>query len=70
MATAKLPYLLTGKLFCGHCGSEMVSDGRISKLGVQHHYYACKKKKKSLCDKKREDKDKLERTEKILAFYY
>ena len=70
MATAKLPYLLTGKLFCGHCGSEMVSDGGTSKLGVQHHYYACKKKKKSLCDKKREDKDKLERfvTDNVIDF--
>ena len=29
-------------------------------MGKQHHYYACKKKKKGLCDKKREDKDKLE----------
>ena len=59
-ATAREPYLLTGKLFCGHCGTEMVSDGGTSKLGKQHHYYACKKKKKGLCDKKREDKDKLE----------
>lgn len=59
-ATAKVPYLLTGKLFCGHCGTEMVSDGGTSKMGKQHHYYACKKKKKCLCDKKREDKDKLE----------
>ena len=38
----------------------MVSDGGTSKMGKQHHYYACKKKKKGLCDKKREDKDKLE----------
>ena len=58
--SAKVPYLLTGKLFCGHCGSEMVSDGGTSKTGAQHHYYACKKKKIGLCDKKREDKDKLE----------
>ena len=59
-ATAREPYLLTGKLFCGHCGTEMVADGGTSKLGKQHHYYACKKKKKALCDKKRENKDKLE----------
>ena len=25
--TAKEPYLLTGKLFCGHCGAEMVAGG-------------------------------------------
>lgn len=59
-ATAKVPYLLTGKLFCGHCGTEMVSDGGTSKTGSQHHYYACKKKKKGACDKKRENKDALE----------
>lgn len=60
IATAKVPYLLTGKLFCGHCGTEMVSDGGTGKMGKKHHYYACKKKKKDACDKKREDKDKLE----------
>ncbi|MDD2495639.1 MAG: recombinase family protein, partial [Tissierellia bacterium] len=60
MATARVPYLLTGKLFCGHCGTEMVSDGGTGKLGKQHYYYACKKKKKGKCDKKRENKDALE----------
>lgn len=59
-ATAKVPYLLTGKLFCGHCGSEMIADGGTSRNGTQHHYYACKKKKKDACDKKRENKDNLE----------
>ena len=29
---AKLTYLLSGKLFCGHCGTEMVSDGGVSRL--------------------------------------
>lgn len=61
MATAKIPYLLTGKLFCGHCGTDMVSDGGTSRNGVKHYYYACKKKKKGECDKKREDKDSLEK---------
>ena len=60
VATAKIPYLLTGKLFCGHCGTEMVSDGGTGKLGKRHYYYTCKKKKKGFCDKKREDKEKLE----------
>lgn len=61
VATAKEPYLLTGKLFCGYCDAEMVSDGGTSKTGVQHHYYACKKRKKHLCHKLREHKDSLER---------
>ena len=58
--TAKVPYLLTGKLFCGHCGAEMVADGGTSETGVQHHYYTCKKRRKKECNKKRENKDKLE----------
>ena len=58
--TAKAPYLLTGKLFCGHCGTEMVADGGTSKTGVQHHYYSCKKRRKKECDKQREHKDNLE----------
>ena len=57
--TAKVPYLLTGKLFCGHCGAEMVADGGTSETGVQHHYYTCKRRRKKECDKKRENKDKL-----------
>ena len=54
------PYYLTGKVFCGHCETAVVSDGGTSKTGKTHNYYACKKKKKSLCDKKREGKDGLE----------
>lgn len=57
---AREPYLLTGKLFCGHCGTEMVSDGGVSRLQKTHYYYACKKKKKNKCDKKREKKDAIE----------
>ena len=57
---AKLTYLLSGKLFCGHCGTEMVSDGGVSKQGIAHHYYTCKKKKKSQCEKRREKKDAIE----------
>ena len=60
-ATAREPYLLTGKLFCGECGTEMVSDGGTGRLGKKHQYYACKKKKKAECIKSRENKDRLER---------
>ena len=58
--TARVPYLLTGKLFCGHCETEMVADGGTSKTGEQHHYYICKKRRSCKCDKKRENKDNLE----------
>ena len=54
------PYLLTGKAFCGHCGTAMIASGGTSRLGKKHYYYVCKQKNKALCDKKREDKDKLE----------
>jgi len=59
-ATAKVPYLLTGKLYCGHCGTKMVSDGGTSRNGDKYYYYACKKMKVGKCDKKRENKDALE----------
>lgn len=41
-------YLLTTKLFCGHCKEMMVDYGGTGKSGKQYHYYMCKKK----CDKK------------------
>lgn len=59
-ATAKEPYLLTGKLYCGHCGTEMISGGGTSETGIQHHYYVCKKKRSGKCDKHSENKDNLE----------
>ena len=59
-ATAREPYLLTGKLFCGKCGTDMVSDGGTSQQGIQHHYYVCKNRRKKLCEKRRENKNDLE----------
>lgn len=54
--SAKVDYLLTGKLYCGHCGSPMVADGGTSKTGKTYHYYSCKASRKHTCNKKREDK--------------
>jgi DNA invertase Pin-like site-specific DNA recombinase len=54
------PYLLTGKVYCGHCGAAIVADGGTSQNGTKHYYYACKQKKKGLCHKAREKKDLLE----------
>lgn len=45
-------YLLTTKLFCGHCKEMMVGYGGTSKSGQQYHYYACKNAKKKRCKKK------------------
>jgi len=60
--TAREPYLLTGKAKCGHCDTDMVSDGGTGKLGTTYHYYACKLMKKRNCDKKRENKNDFELT--------
>lgn len=59
---AKVEYLLTGKLFCGYCGSPMSADTGYNKKHIPYHYYVCSKKKnkREHCDKKRERKDFLE----------
>lgn len=38
-------YLLTGKLFCGHCKSPMVGVSGHSKAGSPYYYYVCKGKR-------------------------
>ena len=47
-------YLLTTKLFCGHCGAYMCGESGTSRTGVVHHYYKCVsvKKKRAECHKK------------------
>lgn len=34
-------YILTGKLYCGHCGSLMVGISGTSRTGSKHYYYSC-----------------------------
>ncbi len=59
--SAKIDYLLTGKVWCGHCGAQMTADGGTGKLGKSYHYYACVgRKKRHACNKKNENKDFLE----------
>ena len=53
-------YLLTGKLFCGHCGSPMTGEYATSRTGNRYYYYTCVKFKKRKCDKKRVKKDWIE----------
>jgi Site-specific recombinases, DNA invertase Pin homologs len=56
-------YILTGKLFCGKCGTHMIGNSGTGKNGVTHYYYACHKKRKTRdCDKKNERKEELERS--------
>ena len=54
-------YLLTGKAFCGHCGSAMIGDSGTSKDGTRHYYYTCQARKaRKGCRKKSLQKDYLE----------
>ena len=55
-------YLLSGKLFCGHCGALMIGDSGTSGNGETYPYYSCGKRKKTKsCQKKAEKKDFIER---------
>jgi DNA invertase Pin-like site-specific DNA recombinase len=46
-------YLLTGKLFCGHCKSPMVGMSGTSARGPLYHYYECQKHRvERACTKK------------------
>lgn len=54
-------YLLTGKLFCGLCGTPMVGISGTGKSGSKHYYYACQKRRlEHDCKKKNISRDLLE----------
>lgn len=54
-------YLLTGKLFCGKCGSMMVGESGTSRHGTMYRYYKCAdRKRKKHCDKRIEKKEVIE----------
>lgn len=58
---AKVPYLLAGKIFCGHCGSQMVGECGRSKNGHTYNYYSCAGRKiRRACNKKPVPKDWIE----------
>ena len=60
-ATAKADYLLSTKLFCGHCGTNMMGVSGTAHNGDKYHYYKCANKKRfKNCDKKTENKEWLE----------
>lgn len=62
-SSAKADYLLTPKVFCGHCGNTMIGESGTSHTGAKHYYYKCSTRKKSRgCDKKPAQKDWLEET--------
>lgn len=54
-------FSLSGKLFCGHCGTAMIGDSGTSRRGDKHFYYTCRSKKRQhTCNKKSEKKDFIE----------
>lgn len=44
-------YILSGKLYCGICESQMNGHSGTGKSGTKHYYYTCKGKKEKHCDK-------------------
>jgi len=59
---AKVDYLLSGKLFCGHCGASMNGESGAGRSGTVYHYYSCYTKKRRLgCEKRPLRKDYIEK---------
>ncbi len=54
-----IDFILTGKLFCGHCGNPMVGTSGTSKGGQTYYYYTCRVHGNK-CAKHNEKKDALE----------
>ena len=57
---APIPYLLTGKLFCGLCGEPMRGVSGTGRSGNIWYYYSCRGRKTNGCKKRHEKKDYLE----------
>ena len=54
-------YLLTGKLFCGKCGSAMIGKSGTSRSGNKHCYYGCWNRHNGKgCDKQNVRQDYIE----------
>lgn len=61
-ASVDFQYLLTGKLFCGHCGEPMIGMSGTGKSGNKFAYYSCANKRRGdkSCTKKNVAKDEIE----------
>ena len=57
---ASEPYLLTGKIFCGHCKSPMIGVSGNSKYSTTYRYYRCNKSNDRGCKKKAIRKEYIE----------
>ena len=53
-------FLLTAKLFCGHCGEAMTGDGGTGRSGRVYSYYICNGRRAHKCKKERAAKDWIE----------
>lgn len=54
-------YLLTGKLYCGHCKSPMVGISGTARSGALHYYYSCQRHRlEKTCDKRNVRRDVIE----------
>ena len=53
-------FILTTKLFCGHCREMMTGSSGTSKTGKTYRYYVCTNAKKKLCNKKNVGKEFIE----------
>lgn len=55
-AQRETSFLLTAKLFCGHCGEPMTGDGGTSRTGRVYYYYTCNGRRAHKCKKERAPK--------------
>jgi len=54
-------FALSGKAYCGYCGTAIIGDSGTSRSGDKHFYYTCAaKKKKRACTKKSEKQRDIE----------
>lgn len=53
-------FLLTTKLFCGHCGKPMTGDSGTGRSGQVYNYYTCTDRRVHKCKKERAPKEWVE----------
>ncbi len=59
---AKVDYLLSGKLYCGHCNSPIVGVCGTGRHKERHYYYKCTGRLSGICKKEIVAKEWLEKT--------
>ena len=55
-----MDFILTEKLFCGHCGEPMIGVSGVSHTGNKYGYYDCRKHRRKQCNKKPARKEWIE----------